>query len=148
MRAIVTGAYTRSSSSIAVGHRSSFSRNCLRCSGCCAMCHMTEPIADHVVSIPATSIRLHTPSTYSIGTFLPSTSVFISSEIRSFSRGFVLRSSTCARKYSMIAKRLRLRNSMSCMFSNTPRTHPVNVSSMSSGTPSMLEMTRTGMCCA
>ncbi|CAB4809851.1 unannotated protein [freshwater metagenome] len=55
------------------------------------MCHMHEPIADQVVSMPATNIKLQTPSTYSIGTFLPSTSVFINSVMKSSSRGFAAR---------------------------------------------------------
>ncbi len=148
MRAIVTGAYTRNNSSMAVGHKSGLSRNCLRCSGCWAMCHMHDPIADHVVSTPATSIKLHTPSTYSIGTTLPSTSVFINSVMKSSSRGFCLRSATCAKKNSMMFLRAHLRPSASMMFSRAARTHAVKSDSISSGTPSKVAITRTGICCA
>ena len=37
----------------------------LRSSGCCARCHSDEPIADHVVSMPATSSRMIIPPTMS-----------------------------------------------------------------------------------
>ena len=67
MRAIVTGEYARSSSSMAVGISSGSATSRRRSASWVARCHIAEPMPDHVVSMPATRISASVPSTCSTG---------------------------------------------------------------------------------
>ena len=62
-RAIVTGAYARRNSSTAVSMSAGSAASRLRSSGFCARCQSDAPIADHVVSMPATISSTIVPRT-------------------------------------------------------------------------------------
>ena len=84
------------------------------------------------------------PRTCSTGTGAPSTSACSSSLTRSWP-GWRRRSSTASMKKAAMAFQPGTLRSGSWPYSRTSRTQPVNVSLSSSGTPSIHEITRTGI---
>ena len=70
-RAIVTGAYARRNSSIAVGSSAGAATSRRRSPGTRARCHSDDPIALHVVSMPAISSSAIVPTTWSAVSFCP-----------------------------------------------------------------------------
>ena len=61
---------------MATGMRSGSFTSRARSSGFFARCHNDEPMADHVVSIPAMSVRIIVPKMCSGANFCPITSTF------------------------------------------------------------------------
>ena len=86
---MVTGAYARSSSSIATGSRAGSATRRSRSAGVLARCQIDAPIALHVVSMPAMSRRPMVRPTWNGSSFCPSSSASRRNVMRS-SRGLAM----------------------------------------------------------